>query len=86
MSYISVSNQINNVMIVQKPLNGKNQLEVDLTGPEGNAYHLIGLARKLCNTFGMSSDTIIQDMMSGDYEHLVRVFDRNFGSFVTLYR
>ena len=72
-------------MIVNKPIR-KNQLDVDLTGPEGNAFYLIGLTKKLCSTFGISPDPIIQDMMSGDYEHLVKVFDRNFGSFVTLYR
>ena len=68
MLYISVSNQINNVMIVNKPIRN-NQLEVDLTGPQGNAFYLIGLTKKLCSTFGISSDPIIQDMMSGDYEH-----------------
>jgi len=25
-------------------------------------------------------------MMSGDYEHLLKVFEENFGEFVTLYR
>jgi hypothetical protein len=25
-------------------------------------------------------------MMKGDYEHLVKVFDKHFGHFVTLYR
>jgi hypothetical protein len=25
-------------------------------------------------------------MMSGDYENLIQVFDKNFGSVVTLYR
>lgn len=30
-------------------------------------------------------DGIIKDMMSGDYENLVNIFDEQFGSFVTLY-
>ena len=29
---------------------------------------------------------ITKEMMSGDYEHLLEVFDENFGMFVTLYR
>lgn len=72
-------------MIVKRPVN-KDYLVVDLTGPDGNAFYLIGLTKKLCQTFGMSHESIVNDMMSGDYEHLVNVFDRNFGSFVTLYR
>jgi hypothetical protein len=32
------------------------------------------------------SDRIVQEMMSGDYENLLRVFDRYFGSFVILER
>jgi len=85
MLYISISNQYIKVMIVNKPIR-KNQLEIDLTGPEGNAFYLIGLTKKLCKMLGMSPDSIIEDMTSGDYEHLIRVFDRNFGSIVTLYR
>jgi hypothetical protein len=85
MLYISISNQYIKVMIVNKPIR-KNQLEVDLTGPEGNSFYLIGLTKKLCKMLGMSPDSIIEDMTSSDYEHLIRVFDRNFGSIVTLYR
>lgn len=72
-------------MIVNRPVN-KDYLVVDLSGPDGNAFYLIGLAKRLCKTFGMSDERIVSDMMSGDYEHLINVFDRNFGSFVTLYR
>ena len=64
----------------------KNQLEIDLTGPDGNAFFLIGTARKLCKMFGMDDTYVIKEMMSGDYENLIKVFDRNFGSIVTLYR
>ena len=41
-----------------------------------------GFARDL----GLDGDEIIKDMMSSDYEHAVKVFDDNFGSFVTLLR
>ena len=29
---------------------------------------------------------LINEMMEGDYEHLLKVFDNAFGEFVTLYR
>ena len=34
----------------------------------------------------MDSKKITNEMMSGDYENLIKVFDREFGSVVTLYR
>lgn len=61
-------------------------IEVDLTGPQGNAFYLIGLAQNLSKQLGFNSKEIVDEMKSGDYENLIRVFDSNFGSIVTLYR
>jgi hypothetical protein len=61
-------------------------IEIDLTGPEGNVFFLIGTARNLAKQLGLDSASIQKEMMSGDYENAVNVFDKNFGSFVTLYR
>jgi len=62
------------------------QIEIDLTSPEGNAFNLIGLARRLAVQIGKNAEEITKDMMSGDYEHLISVFDHHFGSIVTLYK
>jgi len=35
---------------------------------------------------GLDKDEIIAEMMSSNYENLIKVFDKNFGSFVILYR
>ena len=61
-------------------------IEIDLTGPQGNVFFLIGTARNLAKQLGLDSAKIQKEMMSGDYENAVNVFDKNFGSFVTLYR
>ncbi len=61
-------------------------IEMDLTGPDGNAFVLIGTAGKLAKQLGLDKAKIQAEMMSGDYEHLVNTFDKHFGSFVTLYR
>jgi hypothetical protein len=61
-------------------------IEMDLTGPDGNVFFLIGTAKNLAKQLGMDASEIQKQMMSGDYENAVNVFDRNFGSFVTLYR
>ena len=71
-------------MIKKKKSTG--QIEIDLTGPQGNAFFLIGTAGNLAKQFGMDSKKITNEMMSGDYENLIKVFDREFGSVVTLYR
>jgi len=71
-------------MIKSKKKNGL--LEIDLTGPHGNAFYLIGVAKNLAKQLEKDSVAIIEEMMSGDYEHLVEVFDREFGHFVILYR
>jgi hypothetical protein len=61
-------------------------IEIDLTGPDGNAWVLIGKAGSLAKQLGLDSKAIQAEMMSGDYEHLVATFDKHFGHFVTLYR
>jgi hypothetical protein len=61
-------------------------IEIDLTGPDGNAFVLIGTASKLARQLGLDGKAIQKEMMAGDYENLIKVFDKNFGSFVTLYR
>ena len=71
-------------MIVQKP---KTQgITIDLTGPQGNAFFLLGTAKKLALQLGYHAEPVLDDMKSGDYENLLEVFDKHFGDFVTLYR
>ena len=57
---------------------------VDLTGPDGNAFALMGLASRLAKQLGIKNPT--DEMMSGDYENLLEVFDKNFGDHVILER
>lgn len=66
-------------------LKGKPQ-EIDLTGPEGNAFVLIGYARNYAKQLGMDVSAVIAEMTSGDYENLVDTFEKYFGDFVILYR
>ena len=64
-------------MIKQKPQT--NGIEIDLTGPQGNAYFLMGTAKKLATQLDFPQQFILNEMMSGDYENLVKVFDKFFG-------
>ncbi len=64
----------------------KSGIEIDLTGPNGNAFYLLGTAGNLAKQLGLNSKEIQAEMMKGDYENLIKVFDKHFGHFVTLYR
>ena len=59
---------------------------IDLTGPQGNAFVLLGYAKKFAKQLNFDEDKIIDKMTEGDYENLLKVFDRYFGSFVILER
>jgi|TARA_B100000212_G_scaffold290670_1_gene232211 hypothetical protein len=63
-----------------------NGIEIDLTGPDGNAFAILGLAKRLCRELDIPFKPLMNKMTSGDYENLIKVFDDKFGSFVTLYR
>lgn len=69
-----------------KKKKANSRIEIDLTGPQGNAFFLLGTARNLAKLLKLDASAIETEMMSGDYENLVEVFDRNFGDYVTLYR
>ena len=71
-------------MILEKPK--QTGITIDLTGPQGNAFYLLGTASNLAKQLGFDGKEIQTEMMNGDYENLIRVFDSYFGSFVTLYR
>jgi len=59
---------------------------IDLTGPDGNAFALMGYASNFAKQLGLDKEKIINEMMSGDYENLLQVFDGYFGSFIILER
>ena len=73
-------------MIKNKNEKPKGPIEIDLTGPDGNAFALMGYAKKFSKQLGLDSEEIISNMMSGDYENLLDVMEENFGDFIVMYR
>ena len=59
---------------------------IDLTGPDGNAFSLLGRVKGLARQLGLDGSEIQAEMIQGDYEHLLEVFDKYFGAFVILER
>ena len=64
----------------------KGPIVIDLTGPDGNAFVLMGYAKRFAKQLDLDADVIIKEMKAGDYENLLQVFDNYFGSFVILER
>jgi len=72
-------------MIRQKE-NKQGPIVIDLTGPDGNAFALMGYASRFAKQLGLDPEVIIKEMRSSDYENLLQVLDSYFGSFVILER
>ncbi len=76
-------------MIVSKEEMPKRPIEIDLSGPDGNAYALMGYARGLGRQLGFSEEkikAIIKVMMLTNYDGLLQTFDEQFGDYVILYK
>ncbi len=63
-------------------------IEIDLNGPQGNAFALLGLASRLGKQiYGYEqTEFILAEMKLSTYEMLILTFDKYFGELVTLYR
>jgi hypothetical protein len=70
-------------IVKQRP---RGKVEIDLRGPKGNAYFLMGSAMKFAKQLGLDGNAIVAEMKSGNYDNLVEVFDKHFGNYVTLYK
>jgi hypothetical protein len=71
-------------MIRQKQ--AATEIVIDLTGPEGNAFVLMGYAKRFAKQLGLDGEKIVNEMTTGDYENLIEVFDSYFGDYVILER
>ena len=73
-------------MIKSKEEKKEGLIEIDLNGPEGNVFVLLGYAANFCKQLGIDPKEVKEKMMSSDYENAVSVFDEYFGDYVILYR
>lgn len=64
----------------------QREIVIDLTGPQGNAFFLLGTATKFARQLGLNEYEVLAKMKEGDYENLLQVFDSYFGDFVILER
>jgi hypothetical protein len=71
-------------MICEKDMDAKPV--IDLTGPQGNVFVLMGLAKRFAHQLDLDCEQIVREMKAGDYEHAVQTFDKYFGDYVILER
>ena len=67
----------------------KTENIIDLTGPMGNAFVLLGIAQRSAKELGFDreeTEAVLTEMKSGDYENLIRVFHKYFGDYFILER
>lgn len=74
-------------MTIRKKREVKKQV-IDLTGPQGNAFYLLGLVQSIYRRSGAMDlgKDIMKEMQSGDYEHLIKTFDLHLGDHFILER
>lgn len=54
---------------------------LDLAGPEGNVFNLMGIAQNIAKKLDLDGKAIINEMKASDYNNAVYVFNREFGQF-----
>lgn len=67
----------------------RDKIEVDLSGPNGNAFALLRLASDLGKKLGYTHDhveRILDEMRLSDYEGLLYTLEREFGNYIILWR
>lgn len=64
------------------------KIQVDLKGPEGNAFDLMAIAENIGKSLKVPKeqrDAIQKDMMSSNYDHLVATLEKHYGDYIDIY-
>ena len=56
----------------------QTKLKIDLSGPQGNVFYLLGTARVWAFHLGLDIAKIEDEMMASDYKNALEVFKRYF--------
>jgi len=70
--------------MLKKKMGGKMQL--DLTGPDGNAYVVLGTCSRIARQLKIDWEPIQTEATSGDYEHLLKTLQTHFGDYIDFVR
>jgi hypothetical protein len=73
--------------MIRKKEEQRGPIVIDTTGPNGNAFALLGTADRLARQLGYNEerrDDLRRMMMAGDYQNLLEVMDNEFGDLIIL--
>lgn len=73
-------------MIISRENYNAGRPVIDLSGPDGNAFSLMAYAERWARQLDIEPGLVSKEMQEGDYEHLLEVFEKYFGSYCTLVR
>lgn len=63
-----------------------DKVQLNLSGPEGNAFAILAYASQYGKKlYPDTYQSILDDMKSQDYDHLIATFDRHFGDYFDIY-
>ena len=60
---------------------------IDISGPDGNVFAIMGAYKNYARQLKHSrqhQEKIIEEMMSGDYDNVLDIFERELGTVITL--
>jgi hypothetical protein len=63
-----------------------DEIIIDLNGPDGNAFVLLGIAKDLTHKNKFNWDSMYTEMTKSDYEHLIQVMENYFGDQILFLR
>jgi len=63
-----------------------DEIIIDLNGPDGNAFVLLGIAKDLAHKNKFSWDSIYKELTDGDYDHLIKTMENYFGDQILFLR
>lgn len=69
-------------MVKLQKTNKKGQINLD--GPGGNAFFILGVAQETARRVGVNYKLFKEEATSGSYVHLLRTFEKYFGSYYVL--
>ena len=61
-------------------------VEIDLNTSQGEIPRLLSQAENLCKKLNMEWEPIKKEMIKGDRDHLIKVFEEKLGKYIIFYR
>lgn len=75
-------------MTIHSRSNMPKKVQIDLSGPDGNALALVAIAHNIGRQLGKDKDeldAIRKDMLSSNYDHVVATLEKHYGDFIDIY-